>query len=663
MDRSEHLALYGTEVPEAPLLPLRAGRLSMARQGLILRDLRVDGHLAWTSLGFVWRDVHWGTLEPVIDQVDEKITAEGFTLHLQAHLSGPSHVALEVRIEGDATGELRYEAWVRPTAAVETQRAGLCLEHPMALAGQAVQVRHIDDRETVSRFPQEVPAWPPFTAVRAISHAAAPGVWGTCLLEGESFETEDQRNNADASFKTYSRPNAMPRPDRLDGEVLWQRATLRLQPAPGVGEAAHRLALAPDTERQRDLPEEATATRPGRTDWQPPPVFALGLAPEDLALQAHWQPLLRRLRPPRLHLVMDHAGEPLDTQALAGALEASGARLRLDLRAIQPSGPAMPAQEAQEALATLTTLAHRLAAAGITPESVCLFPGQARQQEAVARAFPKSQRGAGTPYFFAQANRAERLGPAQFLSFTTCSLVHGTEAAGVMDGLRSLPSLLQTLRTRHGMDAVEVGPSGLAAPRSPLGAQPPLHRERPLTLARSDPRSGALFGAAWLVGHVAGLIAGGALAISLRGLGLEDGLLLPDPEGWRRSPASFALEALLAPATRMRGQVWAGGPWARVDSEGEAGPCMLVAHLGAQRRLLGEVMGDVISDEISDVISGKGGDRRGEGLLAGDRPVRLQVLDAASWQAYCAGAPSPWRESAEGARTPLGPYALARAFA
>lgn len=663
MDAALHQALYGTALPEEPLVPMRCGPWRFERQGLILRDIHYEDRLAWSSLGFVWRDMHWGTPTPVIDAIDQAEREGGFMLTLQAHLSGLPRVNVVVTIEADERGGVHYEARAQLAEATGigaigdtapmalTNRAGLCLEHPLALAGQPVCVLHDDGRNTHSQFPTQVPAWPPFTAVRAIEHPLASGAWACCAFEGEYFETEDQRNNADASFKTYSRSNSMPRPYRLGpGELVWQRATLQVEhrPTHPPTTTSTTTPIPWPSPAPSDIHSHPTDVSPPDA-WRTPPVLGIGLAPEDLAGLAQWAPALAQLRPARLHLVMDHAAEPLDTQALAQALAASGARLRLDLRGASPDASTQaPTKAADRAISSvgtnapgeptdpsLTALAASLAAVGIAPKDVALFPGQAAELRAMAQAFPDASCGAGTPYFFAQANRAERLAAADFVSFTTCSLVHGTEEALVMDSLRSLPSLLQTLRARHGIAHIEVGPSALAAPRSPLGAQPAPDRQRPQCLGRLDPRSAALFGAAWLVGHVAALIEGGAQAISLRGLGCDDGLLLPDDHIWRMSPAAHALRVLLTPSTRVRAHAWRDGPWARVEHDGPQGRSLLLANLGPEPLPV-------------------------RALLAPEEQAsRLEALDAPAWLEHCAGAVNPWRELPGSL---LGPYALLRAF-
>ena len=166
MDPALHQALYGTDLPEEPRVPMRCGPWRFERQGLILRDLCYEDRLAWSSLGFVWRDIHWGTPAPVIDAVDHAAREGGFTLTLAAHLEGPPRVGLTVTIAVDDRGGIRYEALAQIAEATDivdvaqgsgsalaalTNRAGLCLEHPLALATQPVCIRHDDGRSSRHR--------------------------------------------------------------------------------------------------------------------------------------------------------------------------------------------------------------------------------------------------------------------------------------------------------------------------------------------------------------------------------------------------------------------------------------------------------------------------------------------------------------------------------
>src|SRR5690606_24372511 len=92
-----------------------------------------------------------------------------------------------------------------------------------------------DGRIEHTRFPREISPHQPFFEVRAISHAPARGVRVDVRMEGETFETEDQRNWSDASFKTYCRPLARPFPYTLRrGDVVEQHVRVQVSGAPHV---------------------------------------------------------------------------------------------------------------------------------------------------------------------------------------------------------------------------------------------------------------------------------------------------------------------------------------------------------------------------------------------------------------------------------------------
>lgn len=218
--------LFGTEEPLEPALALRAGPLSLQlRRGKLAR-LCCEGRELWHGLAFVLRDPDWGTPEAVIEHQRVEQSARAFRARLEGFfpVSPPLRFALE--IEGDAEGQLRFTAEATPDADLDCNRLGLCLLHPMAAAGAAVRLRHVDGRSSRSTLPTLIPPWPPFMLLRAVAQEWAPGCWAEAELQGDSFELEDQRNNGDASFKTYSRSNLMPRPYRLPAGVAVRQSAL-----------------------------------------------------------------------------------------------------------------------------------------------------------------------------------------------------------------------------------------------------------------------------------------------------------------------------------------------------------------------------------------------------------------------------------------------------
>ena len=527
--------LFGTDEAGAAPLSLDCGSLRLALRGTRLLQLhaagdeQADDPEVWHGIDFLYRDPDWGTPEPVVDRMEHSATVNGFQVRIEGRIPVEPAIDIRIEIDGDASGRLRYAATAVPRGDIDTNRIGLCLMHPMSAAGRPIEIEHADGRFSQSTFPVLIAPWPPFMLIRAIRHQYAADAWAGCRFEGDVFEFEDQRNNADASFKTYSRCNLMPRPYRLSaGKPIRQAVELWLEPR---GPAFVATPVKPLSVHVSEL-------------QHPLPRIGIAIAPADAHASEAVRRALRSLSPALLHLALASPGEGVDWAGIAARLEEAGARLRLDVEGL----------DAARAETDLAALAIAIGAAGITPESVAVFPGPQPVIDAARRAFPNVSIGSGTPHFFTQLNRIENMGEPDFVSFTTASVVHGAADDTVMAGLRSLPSMIDTIRARRPGARVQMGPSGIAARRSPLGRQPASDGSRRLALARRDPRNRALFGAAWVLGYLAQLVATDIDALTLMSLTGDAGISRePDPASGFPGlhPAFFVLKEL-AGATQAR---------------------------------------------------------------------------------------------------------------
>ena len=606
MDTPTRRALFGTDEPQLPTLALRAGPLSLRLRSTRLLSIHAGAHEVWHAVAFLYRDTDWGTPEPVVDEISHTIRADSFNVRLRAHVPVQPRIDLSITIAGESNGRVRYEVVAQAQGDIATHRTGLCLMHPMSLMGQAIEIEHSDGRLSHSTFPQLVAPWPPFMLVQGIRHEFACGAWAQCRFEGDVFEFEDQRNNADASFKTYSRSNLMPRPYLLRAGVpIRQAVDLRLHSLP---------------------PSDPNQTKPATlvlSNEQRPLRVGIGLVPSDLGQAEQLLPCVRELAPAQLHLVIDASDPPINTDGLSCLLEGCGATLRLDIVGVANLDCGVAA------------LAASLRDAQVELESIGIFPSDARAVSAVRRAFAGVAIGGGSPDFFAQINRIEELGDVDFVSFTTSSVVHAADDESVMAGLQSLPWLVQTLRTAHPGRPVRVGPSSIAALRSPLGNQPESDGTRRLTLARRDPRSGALYGAAWVLGHVAALVQAGVSAVSVLGLGTGDGLILAQAERARLSPAAYVLREFSA-ATHVRPASTSTALIAALVLVHNTSSTLLVANLSSDPCVL---------------------------ELGGWSTSAASMMDAASWITHTRdNTPDPWQplHPLPGKRLQLPAYAIAK---
>ena len=548
----------GTAASDSAGLRLQAGALECCWKDGRLGPVFVDGVEVWHGVHFLLRDPHWRTPALRLEEPTLAAQGEGWRLQCRGRFDTLPLVEVHLQVTGSPDAHLRVACEAVAHEAVDVNRLGLCLLHPLSAAGTPVEVVHDDGRVSRSTWPELVPPWPPFMLVRALRHEYAPGAWSQAVFEGDVFEVEDQRNNTDASFKTYSRSNLMPRPYRLHaGEVVRQSVDLQVLSRPPAGAGPGGSAKPP---------LQILGPAAG-----PTPSLGLEIEPadfQDAEALRRTMTALALLRPAHLHLPwsLGHAlFDPMEApgsvraaepssgaeasaqgrdahrspvagfEGLAQALRAAGATLRLDLLDVPPQGP-WPA---------LQQLAQALATAGVETACVAVFPTTRAAILSVRSAFPQARVGGGTPHYFAQLNRAEHLPELDFLSFTTCPIVHAADDGTVMGTLTSLPGLLRTLQARHPGVPVHVGPSALAVRQSPLGESAPSDGFQPIPLAARDPRQRTGFGAAWWLGCLASLTHAGAESVSLFSLRGPRGVLLEE------SPEGPLLQPRLTPAGQL----------------------------------------------------------------------------------------------------------------
>jgi hypothetical protein len=544
-DAALRRVLYGTdeEIPDG--IPLNAGPLALTLRGSKLWHLRSADAEVWHGVAFLFRDADWGTPEPIVEHIEQTLSDSAFDVRIAGRFAVDPAIDFALHIEGDQTGRITFTGEACPRADILASRMGLCVMHPMSACGTRIEVEHTDGRTSRSTFPTLIPAWPPFMLIRALRHEYAPGCWAHCAFDGDAFELEDQRNNSDASFKTYSRSNLMPRPYWLRAGVpIRQSVELQLETqsdtASGAAIANARSGNSPAARGMAlGVASEMAPVRVGvaAADGGVMPAVGIEIAASDASAGDAVHAALRALRPAHLHLAVDANAAAVDWHGVRRLLTIADAELRLDV-AIDYADPD-----------ALHSLGRTLRDAGVAPSRVAVFPSEARCLDAARDAFSGALIGGGTPHFFVQLNRSERLGACEFLSFTTSPIVHGADDESVMLTLQSLPSMIGTLRAAYPDARFAVGPSLIGARRSPLGRQPRTDGLHRVALARSDPRCRGLYGAAWALGYVAQFARAGVDALTLMSLTGDSGVVADDVRGIAvRHPVYWILQRVCRPA-------------------------------------------------------------------------------------------------------------------
>lgn len=220
---------------ETTLPQFRAGPFTLRYDAGTLRYVRIGSHEVLRMVYWALRDEHWGTYNAVIDQTHTEQESDSFAIRFVArHVhEGQSLMRWECTITGSASGQIEYDLRGTVLQPFWKNRAGLCVLHPLdECCGQPCDVVHPYGSLSRTAFPTWISPHQPFRQVVGMKWPLPTGEVAELLLDGEVFETEDQRNWTDASFKTYSTPLEEPFPVQLqEGHRVHHRLTLRLTTA------------------------------------------------------------------------------------------------------------------------------------------------------------------------------------------------------------------------------------------------------------------------------------------------------------------------------------------------------------------------------------------------------------------------------------------------
>lgn len=484
----------------------RSGPWSLDLRDDELADIAYEGRVALRSIRAVVRDREWATAAFTVDRIDS--TATTATLHVRTTELG-FDLRGSVHVEVDATSALRVSLDLETAADVDTNRTGLVVLHPAGVAGRPLEVIHASGPVEHSEFPAEISAHQPAFDIAGLGWIV-DGLAVDLRFSGDVFEMEDQRNWSDASFKTYSRPLALPFPYRLAaGSRIRQSVEMRAAVvAASTPAGSDTITLAESGVFPDIVVGAATAPDPA------PVADRLGaavLVELDLASSA-WHAALDRAA---------RSGQPLDVRFVLAddgpdALFAAAGALRdLDVRrvaAFQRSGDARHVSDA----AAVDLLRRALAAAGETIPIV----GGARSH-------------------FTELNRERHRLPDDLdgLVFSTTPLFHARGTEQLVESLAMQRLIVEQAVRLAGALPVHVGPIALRPRFNDAATTPPpmpAHADLrdgygPALIDADDERQDAPELAAWTIASAAALAVPGTASIAFfeewgpRGVRSSDG--------------------------------------------------------------------------------------------------------------------------------------------
>lgn len=229
--------LFGQEAPLPEQFELRAGPISLIYEEGCIRYLRLGGKEILRRIYAAVRDHEWRTVPAIIRDFEIDRREDSFRISFVCiHSAWGIYYAWRGRIEGGSDGTITFDFDGESKSAFKRNRIGFCVLHPIeAVVGARCKAIHTDGSNSTPIFPSIVAPEQPVNGLRdlaSLSSETAPGTWVTTEFSGDIFETEDQRNWTDDSFKTYCTPQSLPKPVKVEpGDRVHQRVVVRIEGA------------------------------------------------------------------------------------------------------------------------------------------------------------------------------------------------------------------------------------------------------------------------------------------------------------------------------------------------------------------------------------------------------------------------------------------------
>jgi hypothetical protein len=516
---------------------LRAGPLSLTFLDGWLRWIRLGDQELVRAIYAAVRDDSWGTAPGVLEPLAVEAGATSFWVRFTSrHRAGPIDFVWNGELSGTEAGVIRFVMDGVARSSFESNRVGICVLHPASIGGSAVRIDTAHGSQE-SAFPRLIAPDQPFTDIRSMRWTVEPGVDAVLSFEGDSFETEDQRNWTDASFKTFSRPLRHPHPVHIAaGDRVRQSATLALEGPP-------------PRSRGRHVPTHDAPSVHMLGTTRPAPAFGIALAPGRERLGRDEIAALHALAPTstRVTLELDRPGWADTLRAAESVVDSLGGSLEVEAVLDDPTSLSELVEGANDRTRASADI-FVFTAAGFASDVALIR----RLHELRSARHHEFRIGGGSRADFAQLNRtALPFDLLDVVGFPVSAQVHAFDDVSVMETLEAHPAAIESARAIAGRLPLTVGPVTLRPRFSAYGTSRPT-LGRASDEGRRDDRQQADFAAAWTIGALMMAEAGAVERIVLHEATGPAGVLGSPGPGLASSPLYVALRALAGGTTAHR---------------------------------------------------------------------------------------------------------------
>ena len=430
---------------DVQLLPakiLKAGNLECMYEKGNLRYIKSNGTEVVRMIYSAIRNSNWETAPyEISDEVIEE-NEEGFIIRYTALYNLDDiryRAAFYIEAKNDV---ISFSMKGIALSTFQTNRIGICIHNPIKeCAGKKVIITQPDGSSYEGVFPKDISPHQPFRQIQQMQWSMADGLEAQLSFEGDVFETEDQRNWTDASYKTYSRPLSLPFPYAInEGETIEQKVTLKVT-------------------GNKDVSSKTTSIPPSATETKVPFPKVGYSRPKGSKLLTSTQINLLKKVPfnhYRVELHMDEAGweRELDT----ALTEAKHLETKLELIVFFSGNNET---ELQALLPKLQNESNLISSVLALQKNQKGTPQQLLEDvyEAFKNALPHVQIGYGTDGFFAELNRNRPTSSTfDFVSYTINPQVHAADTRSIIENLDAQADTIKTGQSFIKGKAIHVSP-------------------------------------------------------------------------------------------------------------------------------------------------------------------------------------------------------------
>jgi len=494
MTLSRNIVYYGSDSPLPRPITLRAGPLSLVFVAGEIRKVRIGAREILRRVYVAVRDRNWRTLPSTLLEAQKIVDQESFELRFEVeNKKDEIDFCWRGSVIGRENGTIVFKMEGRARSTFWQNRIGFCVLYPSAdWAGSPCSVVTVKGDRVDGEFPLLVSSEKVFTGICGISHEVSPGVQAEVLLEGGTYEMEDERNWSDASYKTYCPPLSVPFPSEVCADQAFSQAVT--------------LNIRGNTSSIRDEADN----RPveillGEKRFLPPRI-GLGVSSGRASLSVRCIDRLRALHLSHLRADLILSDDAFESQLQRAGDEASSLGIVLEVALFLTDG-------AEDEIKKLRAVLDRIRPQVDTwlvfhSSEVTSTQKWLDMARAVLSDYnPSALFGGGTDAYFAQLNRFRP--PACGIDLVSYSLnpqVHLSDHDSLIENLRAQGAMVASARHFTNGARLAITPVTLR-PRSNPDATCAEGAVADGELPRQvDPRQMSLLGAVWTLGTLRNLI-------------------------------------------------------------------------------------------------------------------------------------------------------------